>query len=142
VPKVIVIAKGGKSLTIILTHKTKQNNFPHTTQENGRTNITNNETMKFEEKHSTDMTDDGADATSLTGKDVDCAPLTVKASRDDRIARGGRITVMAVLLVSAVTIAALTYFLLSKSEYSSFESQVRTSCCGSSHGGDHWLGAP
>jgi CHASE domain len=128
VPKVIVITQGGKSLPIILSTQNKTKQLSPT-----RHNITNNETMKFEEKHSVDMTDDGADTTSLTGKDVDGAPLTVKASRDDRIARGGRITVMAVLLVSAATIAALTYFLLSKSEYSSFESQVRTSSCGTGH---------
>jgi hypothetical protein len=100
--------------------------------------------MKSEEKYSTAMSDHGADATSSTGKEVDGAPLIVKTSRDDKIARGGRITVMAVLLVSAVTIAALTYFLLSKSEYSSFESQVcapASVAFGVSCFGNHGLGA-
>jgi hypothetical protein len=69
---------------------------------------------------------ESVEASSTTGRDSDPAPLPVRSTKDERLVRGARLTVMAVLLLSAVTVAALQYALLVKSEHSSFQAQVGT----------------
>jgi hypothetical protein len=71
---------------------------------------------------------ESVEASSTTGRDSEPAttPLPIRSTKDERRVRGARLTVMAALLLSAVTIAALQYVLLTKSEHSSFEAQVCT----------------
>jgi hypothetical protein len=56
-------------------------------------------------------------------------PLNAKSRIVERMVRGARATVLAVLLLSAVTIAALAYVLLSKSEEDNFQAEVSKTGC-------------
>jgi hypothetical protein len=67
-----------------------------------------------------------ADASTSCETEVDRLTPSVKNEVDVKIARGARATVLLVLLISAVTVAALAYILLSESENESFKAQVRT----------------
>jgi hypothetical protein len=68
---------------------------------------------------------EGVETSSSTGREVDPTPVPMRATKDEKLVRGGRITVMTVLLLSAIGVASLAFVLLSKSEYSSFKAQVR-----------------
>jgi hypothetical protein len=68
--------------------------------------------------------DESADDTAGT---IETVPLcqSAKSKADEKLVKGARVTVMAVLLLSATIVATLAYFLLSKNEQDSFQSQVR-----------------
>jgi hypothetical protein len=68
---------------------------------------------------------EGADASSTCETDYEPSPQPVKATKDEKLVRGARVTVAAVLVLSASVVAALAYVLLSQSEYSGFKAQVR-----------------
>jgi hypothetical protein len=71
-------------------------------------------------KNSDEAADDSA------GTTIESAPLyqSAKSKADEKLVKGARATVMTVLLLSATIVATLAYFLLSKSEQDSFQSQV------------------
>jgi hypothetical protein len=67
--------------------------------------------------------DEAADDTTGT---IEGVPLcqSAKSKADEKLVKGARVTVMAVLVLSATIVANLAYFLLSKNEQDSFQSQV------------------
>jgi hypothetical protein len=68
---------------------------------------------------------EGGEASSTAGWESEPDNLApVQPTKDEKLVRGGRITVMTVLLVSAAAVATLAYVLLSKSEYTNFDAQV------------------
>jgi hypothetical protein len=65
------------------------------------------------------------DATLITSSNNRAGVAHSKESAQDaNLVRGARATVLIVLLISAVTVASLAYFLLSLSESESFKAQV------------------
>jgi hypothetical protein len=68
---------------------------------------------------------DNEGSSSNGGSATTCLlPKTAKAKRDAKLVRRARATVMTVLLVSAVVVAALAYGTLKANEYDSFVNQV------------------
>jgi hypothetical protein len=67
---------------------------------------------------------DGFETSSASGVESEPTDTPVKATKDEKLVRGARFTVMMALFLSAVIVATLAYVLLSKSEHSSFVAQV------------------
>jgi hypothetical protein len=67
--------------------------------------------------------DDAGGGSGSNNSDKEGMPLD--AQKDDNLVKWAQGTVMLVLLLSAATVATLSYVLLSNSEASSFQAQVR-----------------
>jgi hypothetical protein len=70
-----------------------------------------------------DDAEGGGDGTS-TSLETETISQSTKAKNDETLVKRARVTVMMVLLVSAATVAALAYFILTANEYDSFVAQV------------------
>jgi hypothetical protein len=71
---------------------------------------------------------DNVDVSFTSGGESEPADVTMKATKDEKLVRWARGTVMMALFLSAVIVATLAYVLLSKSEHSSFVAQVSFAC--------------
>jgi hypothetical protein len=84
---------------------------------------------QYSEEGSSYHGDDGFDGAAATAPQRSLllgAKTASKAfKKDQKLVRGARVTVMLVLLTSAVTVATLAYVLLSMNEEKSFQDQVR-----------------